>query len=296
MNFKKTGPFTIIFGKGNGRFPYVNSLVIETDKPTVIDPHSDKDFMVRFGEKYSDARIFHSHFHSDHIRYTEFFKDAIIHVHKEDAPVYKSIEALGKFTGVKELFGEEGLKMEERLFRFKMPPKVEFSDGEEFDCGETKFIVIHTPGHSPGHSCFYFPEEKFLYLADIDLTDFGPWYGNPSSNLEKFISSLEKVKMIDALYYLSAHETGFMDRETFLARFEKFSSHLNIREELILDYLKEPRTLEEIVEKRFIYKIKRNDSSDIWLAYAEKKMIEQHLKRLEKNNLIKEEKGRFFRI
>jgi glyoxylase-like metal-dependent hydrolase (beta-lactamase superfamily II) len=295
MVVKKTGPINIVFGKKNARFPYVNSVVIESNKLTVIDPHSDREIMLELASKNSVANVFHSHFHSDHIRYTEFFVSANIHVHSMDAPVYKSVEALGRFTGIKELFGEDGLRTEERLFRIKIPPQVEFNDGDEFDCGGIIMRVIHTPGHSPGHSCFYFPSEKFLYLADIDLTDFGPWYGNPSSNLDDFIRSIEKIASIDADYYLSAHEAGLMDKETFTERFKKFTEHFKKRDELILDFISEPRTMEEIVAKRFIYKKVFSGVQDKWIAYAERKMIEQHIARLMNAGVIREINGKFLR-
>ncbi len=296
MITKKIAPISIVFGKKNGRFPYVNSIVIKSKKLTVIDPHSDKVVMMKYARENPEGNIFHSHFHSDHIRYTEFFVSPRIHVHSKDAPVYNSIETLGRFTGVKELFGEEGLRAEGRLFRMKMSPLVEFNDGDEFDCGVTRFKIIHTPGHSPGHSCFYFPVEKFFYLADIDLTDFGPWYGNPSSDLTDFIASLEKVRAIDAEYYLSAHETGLMDKEIFVEKFEKFRGHFKKRDELIMDFISEPRTLEEIVAKRFIYKKVFSGRQDIWIAYAEKKMIEQHIIRLKNMGQIREFQGKFLRV
>jgi glyoxylase-like metal-dependent hydrolase (beta-lactamase superfamily II) len=52
-----------------------------------------------------------------------------------------------------------------------------FEDNEIIDIGEDyKMKVIHTPGHSAGHCCFYELNSKIAFLADIDFSSFGPWY------------------------------------------------------------------------------------------------------------------------
>ena len=43
--------------------------------------------------------------------------------------------------------------------------------------------VIHTPGHTKGHCCFYEQNSKIAFLADIDLSSLGPWYGGLDSNV-----------------------------------------------------------------------------------------------------------------
>ena len=40
-------------------------------------------------------------------------------------------------------------------------------DGEVLDLGNRQVKVIHTPGHSPGHCCFYEPQRKYLYSGDL---------------------------------------------------------------------------------------------------------------------------------
>ena len=41
-----------------------------------------------------------------------------------------------------------------------------FDEGEKGAFGEIEFSILHTPGHSPGSSCFYFPKEKLLISGD----------------------------------------------------------------------------------------------------------------------------------
>ena len=40
------------------------------------------------------------------------------------------------------------------------------ADGDEFQFGEHLVRVIETPGHTAGHICYHFPDDKILFAAD----------------------------------------------------------------------------------------------------------------------------------
>ena len=50
---------------------------------------------------------------------------------------------------------------------FQGEPTCILHDGDCIDLGERKLQVIHTPGHSPGHCCFYELENQYLYSGDL---------------------------------------------------------------------------------------------------------------------------------
>jgi glyoxylase-like metal-dependent hydrolase (beta-lactamase superfamily II) len=47
------------------------------------------------------------------------------------------------------------------------PPDMELGDGDELAVGELRFQVLHTPGHTPGHVCFYEAREGVLFDGDV---------------------------------------------------------------------------------------------------------------------------------
>lgn len=64
----------------------------------------------------------------------------------------------------------ENLPMQATMFGFARPatPEVErwLADGDEFAVGDATARVIHTPGHTPGGCCLFFPVQKVLLTGD----------------------------------------------------------------------------------------------------------------------------------
>ena len=67
---------------------------------------------------------------------------------------------------------------------------------------------IHTPGHTPGSSCFLDPEERVLFVGDAMITPGGVIHGPSeefSADAARGRSSLEKVAGLDFDILLSGH-------------------------------------------------------------------------------------------
>lgn len=47
------------------------------------------------------------------------------------------------------------------------PPDLELHDGDELEIGQLHFRVLHTPGHTPGHVCFYESDHGVLFDGDV---------------------------------------------------------------------------------------------------------------------------------
>jgi glyoxylase-like metal-dependent hydrolase (beta-lactamase superfamily II) len=47
------------------------------------------------------------------------------------------------------------------------PPSLDLDDGDVLEIGKLRFEVLHTPGHTPGHVCFYERQEGVLFDGDV---------------------------------------------------------------------------------------------------------------------------------
>jgi glyoxylase-like metal-dependent hydrolase (beta-lactamase superfamily II) len=152
-----------------------------------------------------------------------------------------------------------------------------------------KLQVIHTPGHTKGHCCFYEKNSKIIFLADIDLSSFGPWYGCKDSNIVEFRDSIEKLKALPIEIAVSAHK-GIIDGSNNIQnQLDEYLKKIDQREEKILKLLSEdsPKSLEDLANKNIVYP--SYSEYKIYEILAEKIMIKSHLSKLLKENKITQE-------
>ncbi len=87
---------------------------------------------------------------------------------------------------------------------FQGIPQRILRDGDCIDLGNRKLIVIHTPGHSPGHCCFYEPEREYLLSGDLIYSGcLDAFY--PTTNPFLFWQSVKKVKSLEIKRLLPSH-------------------------------------------------------------------------------------------
>ena len=89
---------------------------------------------------------------------------------------------------------------------FQGTPARLLNDGDRIELGGRSIQVLHTPGHSPGHMCFWEPERGYLFTGDLVYKDMLFAY-YPSTDPEAYLSSLEKVSALPVQRVFPAHHT-----------------------------------------------------------------------------------------
>ncbi len=281
-------------GRRKGHYPHCNSVLVEGKKRILIDPGSDKKELSQIAVEGVEA-VLVSHYHTDHMRYLKLFPDARIYIHKIEAPGLEDFDRVLPYIFYPKEDGRENWKhrklREVGGWGFKVAHG--FTDSEFLRFGDTEVQVIHTPGHTPGHSCFWFPAQEVLYSADFDFTEFGPWYGEAASNMDDFLASIEKLKTLKPRITVTAHELGVI-RGDITARLDEFAAIIHKRETRLLDHLKEPLTLAELADKAVIYE--EYYSTDNFTAQVERRMVRHHLESALRQGLIRKDGDHYIRI
>ncbi|MFF9132057.1 MBL fold metallo-hydrolase [Streptomyces sp. NPDC014806] len=245
------GGITVLVGAGRGAYPYGNSLLVRgTAETLVVDP----SLSLVDGAPAADL-VLVSHAHEDHIAGLGSY-DVPVHVHRGDLAALRSREAMVAGLGLP----PDAAKEVDAAFRDQFhvrgrPDALGFEDGTVFDLGGRTVTVVHLPGHTAGHCGFLVEPDGFLFVADIDLTSFGPYYGDPGSSLAAFEASMRRCREIDARWYGTSHQKGVVEgAEEFRRRLDAFAGVVRARDAALLALLREPRTVEEIVEHRLVYR------------------------------------------
>jgi glyoxylase-like metal-dependent hydrolase (beta-lactamase superfamily II) len=272
-----TDQVSVLVGTDNGRYPSGNSLVVRGDgEAVIIDP--SVDVVAKGGAPVPIDAVINSHSHEDHMPGNGLFTDARVHIHDEDLPGARGLDGLMDVYGLTGRPREDFARQVVEEFNYTPRPDAEgFSDGHVWDLGRTQIEAVHLPGHTRGHSGFRITGGVF-FLSDIDLTGFGPYYGDVWSDLEQFEESLERVREEDAEFYVTFHHRGIIQsRASFLALLDDFHAVIPRRHDAMLSFLAEPHSLDEMVEHRFIY---RPHVQHVFAESVERRCAAMHVQRM----------------
>lgn len=147
-----------------------------------------------------------THIHWDHIGGHKYFENIAVHEAEKD---WLSIKFPIPLQAVKHnlVCKPCDFPLDFSIDSYQLPkisPQQILHDGDCLDLGERKITVIHTPGHSPGHCCFYEPERKYLYSGDLIYSGcLHAFY--PTTDPQLFWQSVKKIQHLDVERVLPAH-------------------------------------------------------------------------------------------
>lgn len=290
------GRIRFICGDNGGKYPFNHSLYLEGDNARVIiDPACSLQKLSELKQKGGVDEVWLSHWHEDHMRYINLFADCPLRISKRDFPPLTDINIFLDWYGLKEGIFRE-LWEKEMLENFNYQPKKKahfIKDEETINLGSMEIQVIPTPGHTPGHLSFYFPDEEILFLGDYDLTSFGPWYGDVYSSIDQTIASIHILKNIPARTWIASHNTGlFLENPVTL--WNNYEEVIYQREDRILNYLNKPKTIDEIVSAWLIYGKPREPKE--FFEFSERALIGKHIEHLEGQGKIIPAKDKYLKV
>ncbi len=240
----------LIRGENRARFPEANSLLIDDEILVLVDAGSSLRNIERTVQSCGHAmkdidQIILTHFHVDHKGHAAEIMNLSqceLLCHPLAKQGIESLDGTVEFYGIK---GHQYYSSWRELIDIRLPHVVEdyqvtgfFESGKTISFGETELIPVHAPGHTKDHTVFGINGTDIVFLVDIDLTRFGPWYGNAVSDIHEFRESIQRILALEPKVGISSHllnpiETNLRERLLqYLAIFDEREQRIiqNIRQ------------------------------------------------------------------
>lgn len=295
INKVELGPVTVYLGEKSGKYPDGNQVVVRGadqslafDTPLVSLTIPD---VIR-----SVDRFVLGHAHEDHLVGLHLAPDTPVQVPRADLPAVQSVEGLARHYGYRPATLAKVLPDLVRRFHYvPRPDATAYDDGANWDLGGgVRVRAIHMPGHTSGHSVLLVEPHGIAFIGDIDLTGFGPYYGDATSNLAQFRKTLIDIEHLPATTWITSHHKAVIhDREQFLMLLRAFRQKVEDRDaEIVASIGDQWKSFDEIALRRFVYP---QDYASDFVPDVERYCLSQHLEALVATGRVSTQEGRYRR-
>lgn len=194
-----------------------NTYLIRAEKNILIDPGHHllfgrvRDELSRLSLTPGDVDVvIVTHGHPDHLEGVKDFTGdrALIGLHEAEMDLITKVaprygEALGAADFQPDFFLDEG----------------------DLTAGDLSFQILHTPGHSPGSICLYWPEKKALFTGDLVFDGGVGRTDLPGGNGEELKMSIKRASALEVDYLLPGHGEMVAGRDRVAANFAQIEGY-----------------------------------------------------------------------
>ncbi len=182
---------------------FVNMFLIEdSGKYIAIDAGNKSEDVLQEFKKLNInpddvIAVLLTHSDGDHVGSLELFKNAKVHLAKEEEQL---------LTGETSRFFVFGNEIATETYSL-------LKDQEEFNIGNIKVKAIHVPGHTPGSMC-YLVNDKYLFIGDAcsikncEIEQFNEFF---NMDTETAMKSLKNIAGLPQAEYIFSAHYGYCD-------------------------------------------------------------------------------------
>lgn len=154
----------------------------QTKECIIIDPG---DEAARLSEKitaggYTPVAILLTHAHFDHIMGVDALSEKYgipVYIHEDDADMLQQPDInCGAMIGTR-----ASAKADQQV-----------RDGDTIHLAGMDIQVIHTPGHTPGGACYYFPQEEVVFSGDTLFCESVGRTDLPGGSMSQLVRSVRE--------------------------------------------------------------------------------------------------------
>lgn len=191
-----------------------NTYLIRSSKKTIlVDPghaayfNHVRDALRQLGLSITDIDlVVCTHAHPDHIEAVQFFADtpALFALHRDEWDLVEKMAPI--------------LRSSMNIDIEKLTPDFFLGEGA-LTVGDIDLIIHHTPGHSPGAVCLYWPAENALFTGDLIFKGGLGRTDLPGGDGGQLKESIRRMGQLQSDWLLPGHGDVVADAENVAANF-----------------------------------------------------------------------------
>jgi glyoxylase-like metal-dependent hydrolase (beta-lactamase superfamily II) len=273
----KLGPVTVYLGAKSGKYPDGNQVIVRgKDTSVAFDTPLVALQLAQVLREVDQVVLGHAH--EDHLVGMHLIPKVPVQAPQADLKAVQSVAGLSAHYGYSPATLATVVPQMIREFHYlPRPDATGYDDGAIWNLGGGVSVrAIHMPGHTSGHTVLLVEPAGIAFIGDIDLTGFGPYYGDATSNLAQFRQSMIAVEHIPAKTWITSHHKAVItDREQFVSLLQAFRRKVEDRDLTILAEIGgQAKTFDEIAQRRFVYP---QDYPAAFVPDVERHCLRQHL-------------------
>ncbi len=276
----------LVPGAARGQFPFAHCVLADSSPVTLIDAGCGLGSLDELVELSQPEQVIISHSHPDHCAGCSLLEDLPIHVPKAAAQTFGDKDKLAERFFGRDPVGEQWKSFVTGAMGFENCSFTDtYADGDQFRLGDMTFVAIAAPGHSADHMALFEAATGVLISFDIDLTPFGPWYGNPESDIGQLRRSIQNLADLEPRVVVTSH-MGII-RKNIQEAFNRYLHVIDARHGAIAELVSAGcDTIDALVGFSPIYG--RHEGRHAALTrWWERAMIQKHLDMLEAEDRIR---------
>ena len=247
---KITDKITYVEPDSMTNFTSCAGIIVQSKKKVMIDVNmGTKETPGLMKEETPEAAIV-THYHLDHslwTRHVNNYSKAVLYIPEAEVPYLTSLDFFMEHTAGPFNIAEKWKDFTVNL-GYKPIQRYEcYNEQTTFKDMAPEIVLIETPGHSPAHASFYFPDEKILFSGDMGLDRFGPWYGWTDCNIKQIAESILRLDGLAVNLILTSH--GGVIKKNIQKQWAQGIGHIFKREENIIQKLEAGMTKKDIIRQ-----------------------------------------------
>ncbi len=265
-------------------------LMIKADRKIIIDGNLGAELTTQLLEKERPELAFVTHFHLDHSAWAHRAARAgsKVNIPARETAILSDLETL-----LDETARPFGLEEPWRKFVTQTLGFQPLKNPQPYEPGllpvlkQVKIEILDSSGHSPGHSSFWFADQKILFCGDMGIDRFGPWYGWYNCDLAAMIESICRLRALDTSILLTSH--GGMISRNIKRTWDQALGKIRLREKRIVAGLEKGLSKKELIRQGifFVHKEKVAEPLKTFFYMWDAIMLDHHLRLLKHGGLRK---------